>query len=71
MSDASGCSAEVETESVTESDDSAIEILLVVIEKKNSVCSPWQLFGLPEFAEILQICLLQGKIYFIEKKFST
>ncbi|TKS64894.1 hypothetical protein D9C73_027686 [Collichthys lucidus] len=30
-----------------------------------------QLFGLPEFAEILQICVLQGKIHFIVKKLSA
>lgn len=30
-----------------------------------------QLFGLPEFAEILQICVLRGKIYFIVKKVSA
>nr|XP_055065480.1 uncharacterized protein LOC129447733 isoform X2 [Misgurnus anguillicaudatus]XP_055065481.1 uncharacterized protein LOC129447733 isoform X2 [Misgurnus anguillicaudatus] len=30
-----------------------------------------QLFGLPELAEILQICILQGQIHFIVKKFSS
>lgn len=30
-----------------------------------------QLFGLPEFAEILQICVLRGNVYFIVKKVSA
>lgn len=30
-----------------------------------------QLFGLPEFAEILQICILQGKIHFVVKKLTA
>ena len=30
-----------------------------------------QLFGLPEFAEIQQICVLQGEMHFIVKKFSA
>lgn len=30
-----------------------------------------QLFGLPELAEILQICILQGQIHFIVKKLSS
>lgn len=29
------------------------------------------LFGLPEFAEILQICILQGKIHFVVKKLAA